>query len=72
MSQMEKSAPKLNPKFVDKDGVRAYAVIPYDQYLALIEYLEDVEDIAGMRVAIEEEADAPAVPWEQLRRELKL
>jgi hypothetical protein len=72
MGRMEKGPLKLNPQFVDKDGVRAFAVLPYEEYLALLEYLENVEDMAEMRVAIEEEKNAPTIPWEQAKKELKL
>ena len=61
--------PELHPQFVtDPDGKRRSVVLPLAEYEALMEYLEDLEDGADARQAMNE----PTIPWETVKAEMGL
>jgi hypothetical protein len=63
------SMPELHPQFLtDPDGNRLSVVLPMAEYEALMEYLEDMEDIADARQA----RDEPTIPWETVKAEMGL
>ncbi|MCA6605874.1 MAG: type II toxin-antitoxin system Phd/YefM family antitoxin, partial [Pseudanabaena sp. M007S1SP1A06QC] len=39
----------LNPELITKDGKPMFAVIPYEQFLAIKEMLEDFQDLQDLR-----------------------
>ncbi len=41
----------LNPELITKDGKPMFAVIPYEQFLAIKEMLEDFQDLQDLRAA---------------------
>ncbi len=59
---------ELHPKFLIKDGQRQFAVIPYEEFLALQEFLEEIEDLMALRAAKQEEADQPTVPLAEVQQ----
>ena len=61
---------KLHPKFLSKDGVKQFAVLPYDEFVALQERLADAEDSFDLREAKRTEGDAPTVSLGDLKGEL--
>jgi len=62
----------LHPEFISKNGEREFAVIPYDEYKALCEYLEDVEDLRDLHEAIENDDGSPSLSLEEVEKELGL
>lgn len=61
--------PELHPQFVtDAKGKRLSVLLPLAEYEALMEYLEDMEDIADARQA----RDEPTIPWETVKAEMGL
>ncbi|HEV3470452.1 MAG TPA: hypothetical protein VG148_14100 [Pyrinomonadaceae bacterium] len=62
------SRPKLHPEILTKNGRKEFAVLPYEEFLALQEWLEDLEDLVDLRAAKESEHGAPAVPLAELER----
>ena len=64
---------ELHPQFIERNGKRAFAVIPYDEFLAMQEAIEDYEDLRDLEAAITENADDPGIPlrdvMEQFARE---
>lgn len=61
--------PELHPQFlIDRDGKPMSVLLPFAEYEALIEYLEDMEDIADARQA----RDEPTIPWETVKAEMGL
>jgi hypothetical protein len=61
--------PELHPQFLtDPDGNRLSVVLPMAEYEALMEYLEDMEDIADARLT----RDEPTIPWETVKAEMGL
>lgn len=61
---------ELHPEFLRKNGEPEFAVLPYAEYKALEEWLEDVEDILDLRAAREEDASQPNFTIEEVRKEL--
>jgi hypothetical protein len=49
------SALRLHPSFIERDGKREYAVLPYDEFLELQTLLEDAQDLLALRQAKEED-----------------
>lgn len=56
------SKPELHPEILTRNGKKEFAVIPYEEFLALQEWLEDLEDLADLRAAKDAQRDAPTVP----------
>ena len=61
---------ELHPEFISKDGKREFAVLPYDEFIALQELLEDLEDLQDLRAAKQAEADAPTLSLSEVRQAL--
>ena len=60
---------------VTRRGKPVLAILPWEEYEALIETLEilgDVETMAALRQGIKEAKQGKAVPWEQAKRKLGL
>lgn len=62
----------LHPEFLKKEGRNEFVVLPYEEFVALQELLEDAEDILDLRTAKQEEKDKPSVSIEDLKKELGL
>ena len=55
------SKPELHPEILTKDGRKEFAVLPYEEFIALQEWLADMEDLLDLRSAKEAEHDAPTI-----------
>ena len=62
----------LHPKFLPAYGKREFAVLPYDEFVALREWLEDVEDLHDLELAIKENEGQSSYTLEEVKRELGL
>ncbi len=63
---------KLHPEFLTKNGVKQFAVLTYQEYVALQEWLEDAEDLLDLRTAQKEEANAPTISLSEMEKEFKI
>jgi hypothetical protein len=61
---------ELHPEFLTSGGERQFAVIPYDEFVALQEWIEGARDIYALRLAREENKDAPIYTIEEVRKDL--
>jgi hypothetical protein len=61
---------ELHPEFLTSGGERQFAVIPYDEFVALQEWIEDTQDMFDLRLAREENKDAPTYTIEEVRKDL--
>ena len=57
----------LNTKEEYKDE---FVVATHDEYMALREYLEDLEDLLELRAAKKKEGNAESIPLDQAKQEL--
>ncbi len=64
------SKPDLHPEILTKNGRKEFAVIPYEEFLALEEWLADVEDLLDLRAAKDAEHDAPTVSLAEIESRL--
>ena len=62
----------LNPKLITKNGKPMFAVIPYEQFLAIKEMLEDFQDLQDLRAANQEEYNQPAIALSDVKQMLGL
>jgi len=60
---------ELHPEFLTKNGEKQFAVLSYQEFVALQEWLEDAEDLLDLRAAQKEEADAPTISLSELEKE---
>jgi len=60
----------LHPEFLRKNGEPEFAVLPYTEYLALKEWLEDIEDILDLREARKEDSGLSNYTIDEVRKEL--
>ena len=62
--------PELHPEILTKNGRKEFAVLPYEEYIALQEWLADVEDLLDLRAAKEAEHDAPTISLAEIETRL--
>ena len=61
----------LNPRILKKNGKNEFVVLTYDEYLALQEHLNDMQDLLDLRVAKRQEGDKESLPLAVLEQELE-
>jgi hypothetical protein len=66
------TAPALHPEFLTVNGRRKFAVLPYGEFVALQERLEDMEDLLELRKAKKAEGHKAGIPLAQVKRRLGL
>lgn len=64
------SRPKLHPEILSKNGRKEFAVLPYEEFLALQEWLADVDDLLDLRSAKDDEHDAPTISFAEVESQL--
>lgn len=63
---------KIHPNFLERDGKKAFVVLPYEEFVMLEEELQEYEDLKQLRAAKAEEASQPSVPLHDAKKELGL
>ena len=63
---------KLHPEILVKNGEKLFAVLPYDEFLAVQSRLSDAEDLLELRKAKRAEAKKRAIPLSDVKRQLGL
>ncbi len=53
---------QLHPEFLSKDGKKEFAVLPYEEFVALQEILADAADLIDLREARAQEGTVETVP----------
>ena len=62
----------LHPNILERDGKKAFAVLPYEEFQNLQEELDEYEDLKDLRAAKAEEANAQVDSLSSVRRALKI
>jgi PHD/YefM family antitoxin component YafN of YafNO toxin-antitoxin module len=62
----------INPKILEKDGKKEFAVIPYDEFLKIQEELEDYAALKALRETKAKEANADTVSFDETKKELDI
>jgi len=63
---------ELHPEFLVKNGKKQFAVLPYEEFLALQERLADAEDLLDLRKAKRADGKKRSIPLSEVKRELDL
>ena len=63
---------ELHPEFLTKNGEKQFAVLSYQEFVALQEWLEDAEDLLDLRAVQKEEADATTISLSEMEKEFGL
>lgn len=61
---------ELHPEFLSTGGRKQFAVIPYDEYVRLQEWIEDTMDLHELRLAREENKDRATYSLEEVKEQL--
>jgi len=56
----------IHPQIIEKDGIKEFAALPYQEFLDIKQILEDIQDL---RKAKAEEFNAPTRPLSQVLAE---
>ncbi len=62
----------LHPNYLEQEGKKQFVVLPYDEFIALQEELQDFYDLKELREAKGKEADAPTISFEEAKKALGL
>jgi DNA integrity scanning protein DisA with diadenylate cyclase activity len=60
----------IHPQIIEKDGIKEFAVIPYQEFIEIQQILEDFEDLQSLREAKSEDYNKPAITLSQLLAEV--
>jgi len=60
----------INPQILERKGKKEFAVLTYEEFLAVQEELECYEDLKELRAAKAAEGDAPTVSLAEARKAL--
>ncbi len=63
---------KLHPEILVKDGKKQFAVLPYEEFVALQQCLADAEDLLQLRKAKRAEGKKRSTPLADVKRKLRL
>ena len=58
----------LHPNILEQEGKKQFAVLPYHEFLAIQEELQDFYDLKALRKAKQEEWDAPTMSLEEVKK----
>jgi hypothetical protein len=62
----------LHSEILKKNGKKQFAVLPYEEFVALQEWLADVEDLLELRKAKRAEGKKRSIPLAKARQRLGL
>jgi len=63
---------KLHPEILQKNGKKEFVVLPYDEFVAIQERLNDAEDLLELRRAKRSEGKKKAISLAEVKRKLRL
>ena len=62
----------LHPNVLEQGGKKQFVVLPYNEFIALQEEIQDYHDLKELRAAKKEEQDAPTFSFEEAKKVLGL
>ena len=60
----------FHPQVIEKDGKKEFVVLPYEEFLALQDHLENYQDLMDLREAKRESLNEPSIPLAAVRHQL--
>jgi hypothetical protein len=64
------SKPELHPEILTKNGRKEFAVLPYEEFVALQEWLADVEDLLDLRAAVKAERNESTISISEIENRI--
>jgi hypothetical protein len=61
---------ELHPKYLSRNGETQFVVLPYEEYVAIQEFLDGIEDLINLDSATVEEGKAASISLEEAKRRL--
>ena len=58
----------LHPEVLKRDGKEQFVVLPFEEFVALRDLIEDAEDVLALRQAKEEDDGQPGVSLDEMMR----
>lgn len=65
------SSINLHAQILKKNGKEEFVILPYDEFLALKDILEDAEDLLALEDAKREAGDEKPLPFEIIEQEFE-
>ncbi|MCE5301619.1 MAG: hypothetical protein LLF97_00760 [Planctomycetaceae bacterium] len=62
----------IHPNILERDGQKAFVVLPYEEFVRLEEKLQQFEDLKQLRAAKAEEVGEPTASLDAVKKELGL
>ena len=62
----------LHPNILERDGQKAFAILPYEEFVKIQEVLDDYEDLVALRQAKNLEENAPTVSFADAQQILEI
>ena len=62
----------LHPSILERDGKKAFAILPYEEFIKIEEELDDFDDLKDLRAAKADETNASPTPLASVRKKLKI
>jgi len=72
MSNRKLALVKLHPEILRKNGRNEFVVLPYEEFVAMKEQLEDALDLVDLRRAMAEDDGGPSLSIEEVKTQLGL
>jgi len=61
---------ELHPNILENNGVKQFAVLPYDEFIKINELLNDYQDLKDLRKAVTKEKDIPGISLSEAKKQL--
>ena len=58
----------LHPEVLKRDGKEQFVVLPFEEFVALRDFIEDAEDVLALRQAKAQDDDEPSVSLDEMMR----
>ncbi len=62
----------LHPQIIEKEGKKEFVILPYEEFIAIKEELENYEDLKDLREAKESSKHEDSVPLSKVINDLDL
>jgi hypothetical protein len=59
---------ELHPEVLKRDGKEQFVVLPYEEFVALRDLIEDAEDLLALRYAKQQDTGEPGVSLDEMMR----
>ena len=63
---------ELHPEILRRDGKEQFAILPYEEFVAVKALLEDMEDLRLLEEARANDSGEPGIPLDEVKRRLGL